>query len=214
MASIRKAGPWNPQKATAYVGKGVLRNGDTLSPIKGAITPVPNGHLIKKDGTSLKKGGTVVKVGGQTHKVFKKKVNKGIGDKGDVVVDHTAGKPAGKWDKINLTEKSKAKTVKQGVASVRKWHRENPMMKNGGSSPAWQRSEGKNPSGGLNAKGRASYNRANPGKPGLKAPQPQGGPRKKSFCARMSGMKSKLTSSKTANDPNSRINKSLRKWKC
>jgi len=207
MASIRKAGPWNPQKATAYVGKGVLRNGDTLSPIKGAITPVPNGHLIKKDGTSLKKGGTVVKVGGQTHKVFKNK-------KGDVVVDHTAGRPAGKWDKINLTEKSKAKTVKQGVASVRKWHRENPMMKNGGSSPAWQRKEGKNPSGGLNAKGRASYNRANPGKPGLKAPQPQGGPRKKSFCARMSGMKSKLTSSKTANDPNSRINKSLRKWKC
>ena len=57
MASIRKAGPWNPQKATAYVGKGVLRNGDTLSPIKGSITPVPNGHLIKKDGTSLKKGG-------------------------------------------------------------------------------------------------------------------------------------------------------------
>ena len=59
MASIKKAGPWNPQKATAYVGKGVLRNGDTLSPIKGSITPVPNGHLIKKDGTSLKKGGKV-----------------------------------------------------------------------------------------------------------------------------------------------------------
>jgi hypothetical protein len=76
-------------------------------------------------------------------------------------------------------------------------------------SEAWQRKEGKNPSGGLNAKGRASYNRANPGKPGLKAPQPEGGPRKKSFCARMSGMKKKLTSSKTANDPNSRINKSL-----
>jgi hypothetical protein len=210
MASIKKAGPWNPQKATAYVGKGVLKNG-------GNITPVPNGHLIKKDGTSLKNGGktkAIVKAGGQTHKVFKKKVDRGIGDKGDIVVDHTAGPSAGKWDKINLTEKSKAKTVKQGVASVKKWHRENPIMKNGGSSPAWQRKEGKNPTGGLNAKGRASYNRANPGKPGLKAPQPQGGPRKKSFCARMSGMKSKLTSSKTANDPNSRINKSLRKWKC
>ena len=207
MAKIPKTKVYNPQKAEAYVGKRVLKNGDTLTAIKGSITPVPNGHLIKKDGTSLKKGGTVVKVGGQTHKVFKNK-------KGDVVVDHTAGRPAGKWDKINLTEKSKAKTVKQGVASVRKWHRENPMMKNGGSSPAWQRKEGKNPSGGLNAKGRASYNRANPGKPGLKAPQPQGGPRKKSFCARMSGMKSKLTSSKTANDPNSRINKSLRKWDC
>ncbi len=68
----------------------------------------------------------IVKAGGQTHKVFKKKVDRGIGDKGDIVVDHTAGPSAGKWDKINLTEKSKAKTIKQGVASVKKWHRENP----------------------------------------------------------------------------------------
>jgi hypothetical protein len=68
--------------------------------------------------------------------------------------------------------------------------------------------------GGLNAKGRASYNAANPGKPGLKAPQPEGGSRRDSFCARMTGMKKKLTSAKTANDPNSRINKSLRAWKC
>ena len=65
---------------------------------------------------------------------------------------------------------------------------------------------------GLTAKGRAKYNAATGSN--LKAPQPSGGPRKKSFCARMSGMKKKLTSSKTANDPNSRINKSLRKWKC
>lgn len=78
---------------------------------------------------------------------------------------------------------------------------------------AWTRKEGKSPSGGLNAKGRASYNRANPGS-NLKAPQPEGGPRKKSFCSRMKGMKAKLTSAKTARDPNSRINKSLRKWKC
>ena len=81
-------------------------------------------------------------------------------------------------------------------------------------SPAWQRKEGKNPKGGLNAKGRASCNAANPGKPGRKPPQPEGGARKKSFCARMEGMRKKLTSSKTANDPNSRINKSLRAWKC
>ena len=133
MAKIPKTKVYNPQKAEAYVGKSVLREG-------GKITPVPNGHLIKKNGDALKNGGKV--------------------------------------------------------------------------TPAWQRKEGKNPSGGLNAKGRASYNRANPGKPGLKAPQPGGGSRKKSFCARMGGMKKKLTSSKTANDPNSRINKSLRKWKC
>ena len=120
MARIPKTKVYNPQKAEAYVGKGVLKNG-------GNITPVPNGHLIKKDGTSLKNGGKV--------------------------------------------------------------------------SPAWQRKEGKSESGGLNAKGRAS-------------PQPEGGPRKKSFCARMKGMKKVNTSAKTANDPNSRINKSLRKWKC
>ena len=76
-------------------------------------------------------------------------------------------------------------------------------------TPAWQRKEGKSPSGGLNAKGRASYKQGT-----LKPPQPGGGSRKRSFCARMCGMKSKLTSSKTANDPNSRINKALRKWKC
>jgi hypothetical protein len=79
-------------------------------------------------------------------------------------------------------------------------------------SPAWQRKEGKDPSGGLNEKGRASYNKAHGAN--LKPPQPGGGPRKNSFCARMEGMKKKLTSSKTANDPNSRINKSLRKWNC
>ena len=78
---------------------------------------------------------------------------------------------------------------------------------------AWTRKAGKNKEGGLNEKGRKSYEKANPGSD-LKAPQPEGGSRKKSFCARMGGMKKKLTSSKTANDPDSRINKALRKWKC
>jgi len=78
-------------------------------------------------------------------------------------------------------------------------------------TPAWQRAEGKSPTGGLNAKGRASAKKQGMN---LKPPQPEGGARKKSFCARMEGMKSKLTSEKTAKDPDSRINKSLRKWKC
>jgi hypothetical protein len=80
-------------------------------------------------------------------------------------------------------------------------------------SPAWQRSEGKNKNGGLNEKGRKSYEEENPGSD-LKAPQPEGGPRRDSFCARMKGMKRERTSKKTANDPNSRINKSLRAWNC
>lgn len=84
-------------------------------------------------------------------------------------------------------------------------------------SEAWTRKEGKNPSGGLNAKGRASYTKGTL-RPPVSAKQAKKSPtaagRRKSFCARMSGMKSKLTSAKTANDPNSRINKSLRKWDC
>lgn len=79
-------------------------------------------------------------------------------------------------------------------------------------SPAWTRKEGKNPKGGLNAKGRASYNRANPGKPGLKPPQPEGGARKKSFCARSAGQMKMWP--KAAKDPNSRLRKARRAWAC
>ena len=61
---------------------------------------------------------------------------------------------------------------------------------------AWTRKEGKNPKGGLNAKGRASYNAANPGKPGLKPPAPhpktkKDAARRKSFCARIAHANSK-----------------------
>ena len=82
---------------------------------------------------------------------------------------------------------------------------------------AWTRKEGKNPEGGLNARGRASYSKGTL-RPPVSAKQaarsPKSAARRRSFCARMSGMKKKLTSAKTANDPNSRINKSLRKWDC
>jgi len=79
---------------------------------------------------------------------------------------------------------------------------------------AWTRKEGKNKEGGLNEKGRKSYERENPGSD-LKAPSKKvGNPRRASFCARMKGMKKKLTSKKTASDPDSRINKSLRAWNC
>ena len=75
---------------------------------------------------------------------------------------------------------------------------------------AWTRKAGKNKEGGLNEKGRKSYERENPGSD-LKAPSKKvGNKRRASFCARMKGMKKKLTSAKTANDPDSRINKSLR----
>jgi hypothetical protein len=79
---------------------------------------------------------------------------------------------------------------------------------------AWTKKAGKSESGGLNEKGRRSYERENPGSD-LKAPSKEkGNPRRASFCARMKGMKKKLTSKKTAKDPDSRINKSLRAWDC
>jgi hypothetical protein len=83
-------------------------------------------------------------------------------------------------------------------------------------SPAWTRKEGKDPKGGLNAKGRASAKaqgmNLKPPAPNPKTEEAKG--RRASFCARMSGMKKKLTSEKTKRDPNSRINKSLRAWNC
>jgi hypothetical protein len=90
-------------------------------------------------------------------------------------------------------------------------------------SAAWQRKAGKNEEGGLNDEGRKSYEKDNPGSD-LKAPvdkktadkNPEGkaAGRRASFCARMKGMKKKLTSKETASDPDSRINKALKKWDC
>jgi len=83
-------------------------------------------------------------------------------------------------------------------------------------TPAWTRKEGKNPKGGLNAKGRASAkaegHNLKPPAPHPKTEKDAG--RRKSFCARMEGMKEKLTGEKAKRDPNSRINKSLRAWNC
>lgn len=102
----------------------------------------------------------------------------------------------------------------QGGSSAKPGPSKNYVKTMGEEVAAWQRSAGKNKEGGLNEKGRKSYERENPGSD-LKAPSKKvGNPRRKSFCARMSGMKKKLTSAKTANDPNSRINKSLRAWNC
>ena len=86
----------------------------------------------------------------------------------------------------------------------------------GGRTPAWQRAAGKSESGGLNAKGRASAkaegHNLKPPAPHPKTEKDAG--RRKSFCSRMSGMREKLTSEETKNDPDSRINKSLRAWNC
>lgn len=81
-------------------------------------------------------------------------------------------------------------------------------------SPAWQRKEGKDPEGGLNAKGRASYNKATGGNLKPPAPNPKtkkDAARRKSFCARMSGMPGPMTDDK---GKPTRKALSLKAWKC
>jgi hypothetical protein len=122
-----------------------------------------------------------------------------------------SGKKKGLWDNIHAKRKRGEKPAKPGDEDYPDSKSWNKTTK---ESAAWQRSEGKSDKGGLNEKGRKSYERENPGSD-LKAPsKKKGNKRRASFCARMKGMKAKLTSKKTARDPDSRINKSLRAWNC
>ena len=152
--------------------------------------PIPEGHTVESDGTLVKEAAKLKKAN-INYKTTKKDgkttyhVNKN---------DEADAQKAMKNDPKYILGKTRVKPVKEGAA--------------------WTKKSGKSPSGGLNEKGRKSYEKANPGSD-LKAPSKKvGNKRRASFCARMSGMKKKLTSKKTASDPDSRINKSLRKWNC
>jgi len=131
MASIKKLLKDAPRMRNSMPRK--AQGGDSIPSIKGAITPVPNGPLIKKKGpyagSTLKSGGKVkVMAGGEKHVVYKSKKNSSKATKGDIMVNHPT-KDKGKWDTINLTKIGRAKTVKQGVASTKKWHKDNPDYK-------------------------------------------------------------------------------------
>ena len=83
----------------------------------------------------------------------------------------------------------------------------------------WQKENRKDKTDGLSQKAVNAYRRENPGsnlQTAVTEKKPTGkrASRRKNFCSRMSGMKSKLTSAKTARDPDSRINKALRRWNC
>jgi hypothetical protein len=84
-------------------------------------------------------------------------------------------------------------------------------------TPAWQRKEGQNPNGGLNAKGRASAKAQGSNlKPPVKSAEakksPKAAARRKSYCARSAGQAKMFP--KAAKDPNSRLNKARRAWDC
>ena len=89
------------------------------------------------------------------------------------------------------------------------------------ASAAWTRKEGKSKSGGLNAKGVASYRKANPGsklktavttKPSKLKTGSKAAKRRTSFCARMTGMRKRQKPSNNTGED--RLSKSLKKWNC
>jgi hypothetical protein len=71
-----------------------------------------------------------VKIGTEKHRIYKKTTKIGKGKPGDIMVNHPSS-DNGRYDTINLTKKAGAKTVKQGVAASKKWHKENPMIPKG-----------------------------------------------------------------------------------
>lgn len=80
--------------------------------------------MAKKEGKK-KDTPAIIKVSGKVHRVYKD-------DKGSVIVDHVgSAKQNGKYDKINVTKKAGAKTVKAGVSATKKWHKANPHTKKG-----------------------------------------------------------------------------------
>lgn len=70
-----------------------------------------------------------VKAGGLKHKVTKKKVDKGAGDKGDIIVEQTS--KSGKKERMNLTTLVGAKTIKQGVKETKAYHKKHPEISKG-----------------------------------------------------------------------------------
>jgi len=84
--------------------------------------------VLKRKSNMAKK--VKISAGGEKHVVYKKESATGVGEgkKGHIMVTHPT-KDKGKWDTIDLTKIAKAKTVAQGVAATKKWHKENPYKK-------------------------------------------------------------------------------------
>ncbi len=122
----------------------------------------------------------------------------------------------GLWDNVRANVGSGKKPTKSMLKEGKKITKDSPLKK----TAAWTRKEGKSETGGLNAKGVASYRAANPGsklqtavtkKPSELKPGSADAKRRKSFCARMSGMQGPLKDDKGRP---TRKKLALDKWNC
>lgn len=98
----------------------MMKNSNKKAGDWGALKNKPQNQIYFKDGGKVK-----VTAGGEKHVIYKKTTKRGEGKVGDIMVNHPT-KDKGVWDTIDLTKKSGAKTIKQGIASTKKWHKENP----------------------------------------------------------------------------------------
>lgn len=135
-------------------------------------------------------------------------------DKGDMARHGLKGKSKAELRRVRSSPNA-SKRSKQLAHWFLNMHKESVE-----ESAAWQRKEGKSPTGGLNRKGIASYRRENPGsklsmavttKPSKLDPDSKAAKRRKSFCARMSGVEGPM---KKPNGEPTRKALALRKWNC
>jgi|TARA_R100000479_G_scaffold138700_1_gene74919 hypothetical protein len=187
--------------ATAAFGKSSWKEGITFRQYLETAVPIVESNLQEKPGDGYL--GPTVNIGGKPY---------GVPNPIRIAQDAA--------DTSNVINQKKVDAVKAhggraSMPSYKLYNKQNsiatqvlfPGLKR---ESAWQRKEGKSKTGGLNEKGRKSYERENPGSD-LKAPQPEGGPRKRSFCARMSGVKGPMKDEKGRP---TRKALALRKWKC
>lgn len=191
--------------------KGAMRGKKIYDKGKGTTNPNEKDTFLRRTGPQLPlvKNTSSMQVAG--YEPEGEQLDEVLGGKsGDGYIGHP------RLDIKNPLHKGPRKKEETGGSGIshKLGDRQMQLDKMRNESAAWTRKAGKNKEGGLNEKGRKSYERENPGSD-LKAPSKEkGNKRRASFCARMKGMKAKLTSAKTARDPDSRINKSLRAWNC
>jgi len=128
-------------KAQGYSGNALeqklisMANGG--QPQNAGFQALPN-YVQEKIMSNMARGGSViVNAGGEKHRIYIKPTNRGEGVKGHIMVNHPT-MDKGEWDTIDLTRKAGARTIAQGVAATKKWHRENPYKKQEGGDVYWR----------------------------------------------------------------------------
>jgi len=119
-----------------YVQQNIINNmatgGQKMPPELAYARFAAAGNLDQLNNYGYEQGGSVtLNTGGENHRIYVKTTNRGEGAKGHIMVNHPT-MDKGMWDTIDLTEKSGATTIAQGVAATKKWHKENPYKKQEG----------------------------------------------------------------------------------